>query len=689
MVFVGGGPKTTGLLLALAAAARRAAPDPGGPAPAGFRPGAGIPPRLDIEVIDPYPVGGGRIWRSNQDGVLWMNSLAADITVFSDRPGAVQGPPLDQWIVEHLDPSEHVPGDGFAPRHVQGGYLAWAFDRARAALPAGWRVRVHRGWVTAAAALDGGYLLRVHPADARADYDLRAQLLVLAQGYIEVDPDEQAAALLDFTAGTDLTYIPPGYTADLDLSVLPAGEDVIVRGFGLAFIDAMMMLTEGRGGRFVRRGAAGDAAAEAAGDAAGQRQGGGRIDYVPSGSEPVLWVGSRRGVPLLPKLGYAEPELSIGPARYITADALRSLRSAVPAESLVDGVLGLFDAEMAAAHYVWLARDERRAAGGPGAYLELIDAWASALVTGSDPAGVKAAVRAFATAHVPDPADLYDVATLDRPLHGATAQAPSRSAEPSTGDGAARPQTDRLEDLEARVATLIRGRLDRAADPHFAQDAALFTGLVSAYFTLREFIAQGFFDPEQTARIDTVLHGFFSYIASGPPPERLENLLALHRAGLLRFLGPDLHVEAVAARPGADPGGSAGSCPRHFAASSPAHDAVVTARHLLDARLAPVVAPRARDGLLRGLIADGELSFAGAGKFATDPAGRALDAEGRPQRSLFMVGPAVSGSTAEAFARPGTDARVFRANEALADHLLARLRAESADRLSRIPLHER
>ena len=37
-------------------------------------------------------------------------------------------------------------------------------------------------------------------------------------------------------------------------------------------------------------------------------------------------------------------------------------------------------------------------------------------------------------------------------------------------------------------------------------------------------------------------HGLFSFLASGPPPRRLAELLALHRAGIVRFLGPHLEL---------------------------------------------------------------------------------------------------------------------------------------------------
>lgn len=88
-----------------------------------------------------------------------------------------------------------------------------------------------------------------------------------------------------FAARHRLTYLPPAFTADSDLSALGPGEPVLVRGFGLAFIDLMVLLTEGRGGTYTT-GADG------------------RPTYRPSGREPVLHVGSRRGVPYHSKIGY-------------------------------------------------------------------------------------------------------------------------------------------------------------------------------------------------------------------------------------------------------------------------------------------------------------------------------------------------------------------------------------------------
>jgi len=105
------------------------------------------------------------------------------------------------------------------------------------------------------------------------------------------------------------------------------------------------------------------------------------------------------------------------------------------------------------------------------------------------------------------------------------------------------------------------------------------------------------------------VEGSFSYVCSGPPPERLGNLLALHRAGLVRFLGPDTRFRRVDGR---------------FHADSPVvGGAPVTTDHLVDARLAQVTVSSVMDPVLRGLLADGELVAGTADPgLPGEPAGR-------------------------------------------------------------------
>lgn len=120
-----------------------------------------------------------------------------------------------------------------------------------------------------------------------------------------------------------------------------------MRGFGLAFVDLLVLLTEGRGGRYVRHEGDGDE----------------ELTYHPSGREPVLYVGSRRGVPYRSKIGYdldgERPPLPrfFGPAEV---DALLSRAAGFDFRG---DVWPLVEKELGFAHYhrLFTAHPERTA----------------------------------------------------------------------------------------------------------------------------------------------------------------------------------------------------------------------------------------------------------------------------------------------------------------------------------------
>jgi hypothetical protein len=64
---------------------------------------------------------------------------------------------------------------------------------------------------------------------------LRVDAVLLTVGHLDADPDELESELLRFADRHGLAY-PAGYTADVDYSGVRPGEEVLVRGFGLAFM---------------------------------------------------------------------------------------------------------------------------------------------------------------------------------------------------------------------------------------------------------------------------------------------------------------------------------------------------------------------------------------------------------------------------------------------------------------------
>ncbi|MFE1885516.1 FAD/NAD(P)-binding protein [Streptomyces diastatochromogenes] len=565
LVIVGAGPRGTGLLERIAANA----PD--------LYAGSG----LDIHLVDPHPPGGGRIWRTAQSPLLWMNSHAEDVTMFTDETvqmaGPVrEGPTLHEWA--ELD------GRTFADRQIQGRYLRHVYERALAELPPDVTVHHH-----------ARRALRVSgPREGRQQVwlegrprPLLADLLVLALGHLDSELDDEQAELAAYAREHGLVHLPPDFTADSDLSPLRAGEPVLVRGFGLAFVDLMVLLTEGRGGRYE-------------GDT-----------YIPSGREPVLYVGSRRGVPYHSKIGYDwtgdRPPLP----RFFGPPEVEALLARPEGFDFRRDVWPLVEKELGFAHYhrLFTAHAGRTAM----TWADFEEKYAAAADL--------AETAALVAAAVPDPADRLDLAALDHPLDGV--------------------RYTSHEEFQEGLRGYVQGDLSRRHDPEHSADLGVFLGLLSVYGQL-----------VRLGNVGPWWHGFFSYLASGPPGPRLRQLLALSRAGLLRFVGADM---TVTAEDGV------------FRAASPTVPGFsVEARALVEARLPEPTVGRARDTLLRELHAEGAAETPD-GLLRIDPAdGRILDGAGRPHPRRFALGPFTDGRTPGAFTRPRTGGPAFRQNDATA-----------------------
>lgn len=619
LVVIGAGPRGTGFLERLAANA----PDLYD----------GLP--LDIHLVDPYPPGGGRIWRRDQSPLLWMNSMAEDVTMYTDESVALagpvrEGPALHEWARDvkegrarltaeseqtaHAGPGQDGPGlraavtgltgQTFPSRQVQSAYLSWVYEQTAAALPPGITLHQHRTHALRVTGPRGGRQ-RVW-LEGRTE-PLLADLVILTLGHLDGEPDAEQRELSAFADRHGLIHLPPDFTADSDLSALPAAEPVIVRGFGLAFVDLMVLLTEGRGGRY--SGDAGEHSAEEHGE---------ELTYHPSGREPVLYVGSRRGVPYHSKIGYGldggRPPLP----RFLGPGQIDELAARPGPLDYRRDIRPLVDKELGFAHYhrLFTAHPERTRVG----WTDFEEKYAAA-----DPGSPE--LDALVATAVPDPADRLDLDALDRPL-----------------DGVRFPSYDALQDA---LRDYIRDDLTRRHDPSHSADLAVFYGLLSIYGQLMRLGDLG--------DMDGPWHGFFSYLASGPPGPRLRQLLALSRAGIVRFLGPDMTVEADE-RQGVFRAGSPG-VPGQY----------IEARALVEARLPDPSPERTRSPLLRALYEEGAATTSGAGLVRVDPDdGRLLERDGRPHPRRFALGPYTTARSSGAFTRPRTGGPAFRQNDATA-----------------------
>ena len=611
IAIVGAGPRGVGVLERLAASAPQLHPGP-----------------LDVHLIDPYPPGPGRIWRHDQSPLLAMNSMAADVTMFTDdtvvcEGPIVEGPSFWEWA-GNADPDELEPAlagelravtaSTFPSRRLQSVYLGWVLEHVIAGLPAG--MRVHRHRTRAVGLSDDGDTQVVQLAEGSP---VRVDAVVLASGHLDATPTDDELALAAHAAAHGLRYLPPEQTTDTDLSVLEPGETVLVRGLGLAFIDLVVLLFEGRGGRFVPDGD--------------------ELRYVPSGREPRLVAGSPRGAPYHCKPHYqlrgGRPPLP----RFLGAEVDRLIAAGEPVELLAQAWPAMAK-EIAWGWYHELFH------GHPGRvrlpWAEFADRFAAAPWDSPE-------LAALLSAAVPDPVDRIDLDAVDRPLTGLTA---GSLAE--------------LQPLvRARIAEDHRQHTDPAHTPHLGA----FVAMLSVYGEVARLAAAGVLSARSRAFDLGWWQSFFNSAASGPPGFRVRELLALSKAGFVAFLGAGMWVDVDA------DGFRAGSAT--LAGADP-----VRADVLVDARLPDPSVSRTTDPLLAALLGAGEVTeevlvdpdgtvLRDTGRVLVRPADGALvRASGAVHPRRFAVGPHTTVKLAGAFTRPGMNAQSLRYNDALARAVL-------------------
>jgi hypothetical protein len=588
---------------------------------------------LRVHLIDPFPPGPGRVWRYDQSPLLRMNSMPEDVTMFTDETvkmaGPVwPGPSLSEWaaqvregrldveVAEDLhDELNSLDSTSFPTRRLQSAYLDWVYRYVLAGLPAGIEVVEHR-----ARAVD---VVGDGPQDVWLEGDpkpLRVDAVLLTVGHLDAVPDERENELVRFAAEHDLAYYPAGYTADVDYSAVRPGETVLVRGFGLAFVDLMLLLTEGRGGRF-------------------EEVSGGALRYHPNGAEPILHVGSRRGVPYHAKTGYRLRGKPLQLPRFFDSYAIKSLLDRPGQLNFYDDVWPRMAKEIAWGYYTELftGHPERVRLD----FAVFSDAFADIDWDTEE-------MHALIARAVPSEEDKLDLRRLDRPLAG-----------------------ERFESAEVfgkYLREYIEGDLARRANVEFSADLGAFMALLSVVGQFPSLVATGRLDARsQLSDVDGWWFGFFSYFASGPPPRRLQELLALQEAGVVSFLGEEMRV--------ATENGS-------FVGSSASYPGTVAASTLIEARLPEPSVRRVSDELLRAMRDAGALAeetvadmVSGAklpsGRIHTRVAdSRLVDGEGNPHRSRFAVGPHTSARSPGAFTRPRTNALPFRQNDAVAREIL-------------------
>ncbi|MFE7761561.1 FAD/NAD(P)-binding protein [Streptomyces sp. NPDC057438] len=615
---------------------------------------------VEVHLVDPYPPGAGAVWRTDQPGELLMNTVASQVTLFTDDSVDCAGPPvpgpsLYAWAcavrdgtagqdlrralpARAVEEARRLGPDTYPTRAFHGHYLEWVFRHLTRTAPGRVTVRTHR--TTAVALTDdtgpgrgedtaGRYGAGVPAPPQRvtlANGDRLAGLdaVVLALGHGALTPSPEERALCSFAERHRLAYVAPANPADADLSRIAPGTPVALRGLGLNFFDCLALLTEGRGGTF--------------------KEGESGLVYLPSGNEPVLYAGSRRGVPYHARGENEKGALGRHEPRFLTPDVIAGLRRRV-----ADGrPLGfrqdlwpLVDREVRTVyHEAWI-----RAARGPEAAGEFVRSCLAG-ASGRDEA-------ALLDRHAVPSGERWDWTRIERPYGGRrfAGRADFRQwllaylrrdvAEARLGNvsGPLKAALDALRDLRNEIRLVV---------DHGGVSGASYRAELDGWYT--------------------PLNAFTSI---GPPAFRVEQLIALIEADVVRVLGPGMRVRAWA--PGAGGAGEGG----FLVDAESVDEAPVRVRGLIEARLPAVDLRRSTDPLLRGLLASGacgpyrlpgEPGYEPGGLAVTDGPPRLVDAAGRAHPRRFAFGVPVEGVrwVTAVGVRPGVGSVTLEDSDAIA-----------------------
>ncbi|GAA2977163.1 FAD/NAD(P)-binding protein [Actinokineospora diospyrosa] len=442
---------------------------------------AGAEGPVVVHLVDPFAGRGGRVWSTSQPASLLMNTIACQVSMFTDVTvdcaGPIRpGPSLYDWAAAGLAPAvvaaeaAALTPDSYPTRAFYGHYLDWFLDHVRQAAPPSVEVRVHRLTAVALDDLPDGQCVTL--SDGQVLTGLSA--VVLAQGHVDMPLGAMESRLAGFADSRGLGYLPPGNPSEVDLSGIMPGEVIAVRGMGLAFFDYLALLTGDRGGRFKERAD-------------------GSLAYVPSGQEPVIVTGSRRGLPYHARGENEKGAFGRHEPVFLTLDVIAELRSRA-AVSFREDIWPLVAREVELVYYRTLLGDEfasRFIAGEPGLVESSgVQPWDWGLIAHPDGG------RRFGS---PAEFDAWLIELLRADVPGGNVTDPVKAA------------LDVLRDMRNEI---------RLAVDHGGITGTSYRNDLDGWYTPLN-----------------------AYLSIGPPARRVAELVALIEAEVVRVVGPGMRVD--------------------------------------------------------------------------------------------------------------------------------------------------
>lgn len=513
---------------------------------------------VDITLYDPFPIG-GRVWNPDQDPTFLMNTVTQQLTLFTDpsvpnhASTALYGPNFYEWSVTFgkeyvkmhdfkneayfLDELTRINPNRFTSRALFGVYGQWFFEHLGAHVPANVTLSYERRSVTDVVKQDNQYTVTIDGTDT-----IIADQVVMALGHVDNSLNDEEQAFADAAAGNaNMLYVAPTHPSEADLDAVPAREKVVLRGLGLSFFDYIAKLTISRGGRFAR-------------------DNNGVMYYLPSGKEPHMIAGSRKGLPMHAR-GVNQKVAAEGyQPLFFTSENLDKLAEKSNGQVTYDEFFMLLRKELEYKHYQNTINDF--GVTWPFNAAEFMDALAA-----SDDLNETARKYGISEEYIMD----WD--RILNPVDDVPAE---------------------VEYSDFMMNYLTWDINDANQGNNDAPYAGAFDMLRDVRGIIRHYLDAGYLSSDEYAKFLSKFNPFNSLISVGPPVLRVEQMRALIEAGVLEVAGPGL---AVSVRDD------------HYVATDNCGN-TWTVNNLVEARLFPVSLAASTNPLVANLRDRGLLSAA-------------------------------------------------------------------------------
>ena len=265
----------------------------------------------------------GDVYRQDQPEYLIMNYTNGNISGWAlQEPFSVvpKTPDFVSWLGNNNYGSTSP--NSYAPRALVGEYLSDCYHQVMEHLPDNVEVIDHIGLVTNVVKNNNEYQLHFKNDGLSQEYVVNCDKVLFATGHntfrSQRDRSIDNAKKINFIYPTNDT-----------LKHLKKDSLVGIKGFGLTAIDAILALTEGREGTFVKNEK-------------------GVLKYEASGKEPFkIYPFSRTGLPMIPRNGSTESSIEL---HYFTQECMAHLKENKPV-SFECTVLPLIKKEFYFAYY--------------------------------------------------------------------------------------------------------------------------------------------------------------------------------------------------------------------------------------------------------------------------------------------------------------------------------------------------